>query len=52
MDEKESKPVEVECPKCKHKFFHKLEAEAEKVLEGAVEIAAVVVTGGEPGVPR
>lgn len=34
----EAKPIEVECPKCKHTFFHKLghaiKHGAEKVAEG------------------
>lgn len=27
-------PVEVECPKCKHKFWHKIKEGAKEALEG------------------
>lgn len=47
--EKKDGHVEVECPHCKKKFWHKIGDAFKKAGEGALEVVANVV---QPGVSR
>lgn len=41
----DEKQVEVECPSCHHKFWHKIGDEIKKVAETAAETAIDIVAG-------
>ena len=52
MADEKNEHVEIECPHCHKKFWHKLGDAVKKAASVVIDVVQTAGSGGEPGVPR